>query len=163
MDWQWPLTTFLSVTISLRGIFWFISLQGSLRALVKISSFSASLQIWKQLFRYVTFLHKKKSIKFPYISFRESSLLRWTVSRASEVKTLSEPFLNFWGRRRRSSREPRKRVEDFSVVSSYRSAWCPGCVGPLMFIKQGIKRWNAFRKLSDRNAYKMWLTQLKKR
>ena len=85
------------------------------------------------------------------------------VRRSLVVDTpFSKHFLGFLRLISRKDRRPR--VEDFMVVNSYLSAWCPGCVGPPpIFIQQGIKLWNAFRKLSDRKAYKIGFKQLQEK
>ena len=85
------------------------------------------------------------------------------VRRSLVVDTpFSKHFLGFLRLISRKDRRPR--VEDFMVVNSYRSAWWPGCVGPpLIFIQQGIKLWKAFRKLSDRKAYKIGFKQLQEK
>ena len=84
----------------------------------------------------------------------KSSVLIWPFSE-TEVRDL------FGGLLRLSSLEFLHLVLDFIVVSSYLRAWWPGWVGPFMFTKQGISKWNAFLKLSERKAYKMGLMQLK--
>ena len=85
------------------------------------------------------------------------------VRRSLVVDTpFSKHFLGFLRLISRKDRRPR--VEDFMVVNSYLSAWCPGCVGPPpIFIQQGIKLWKAFRKLSDRKAYKIGFKQLQEK